>query len=873
MKQLIIACVLLLCLGSLIAIQVSGNQSGTWDPVNNPYQVVGAITVPAGQNLEILPGVEVQITGNFQITVAGTMQAIGTEADSIRFLNPLQPTLWPGLRFENETQASSLSHIYVEYATYGVRCLHSPLSITYSRMNHCEKGMELNAIGDAEPHGVTVEHCLIENCIQNGILIAQNSAAVITNNEIRYNGTGTQFRAAIQLSNQSAGGSNNPLIDGNHIHHNYKQGISAWDVATSNAINPTITNNIIEYNYTGIYYLQASGYCANNQINNNFIPGDMNSGAGVMVSGVTSIPYFEGNTISGNYAGFYITNNAMPVLGDLSIYHSWAQGENYIRDNIDATGNNNAIFCAAYANAGNIIKAENNYWDYETAPEINSVIMDHTDSASLPTIDFDPWLEEVQETVISGTIVSTLPLNNVQLDLVSISSGLVIGSTTISESNQINWVFTPAEPFYAVVFADDGWNQQYGASGGLDQPTIFDPAAGFQINLGDIVCSETPPDSWIRIDNPVMQEGLLTYPVRYGFFVYHWNQTEHLYQDGDFLKIYKMEQMLVGSEISSYIYPEENRTWEKVFNVSAGDTWTKRLALLNGGEPFFLNLEVTTYEVGGIEAENRLMVSYLLSDGREYCQRLYSPEENLFFQRSLPGTGGCFMHKNGSFEQIPVTVEPDGSLFPLVSGNYYLLQNRAVDFQPTHLVYDVPALTTDPRLVKLYWQPMLWDSVNPYTYYRVYRNEELVATLPAAMNFIQYEEPYPSVPGTYSYYIKSASESEESLPSNTVTFTAVSGEDPIQPPTPMAVWPNPFRPGSGELQIRLGSQATAQATLKVYNLRGQVVRELPISGDPEQTQSWDLLDSRGRACASGIYLLRLEKDGLELTGKKVVILK
>lgn len=873
MKQLALAMILIFSLGCLTAIEVSGNQSGVWDPTNNPYQVVGAITVPAGQSLQILAGVEVQIMGSFQITVAGTMQAVGTEADSIRFVNTIQPGLWPGLRFENETQASFVEHISVEYATIGIRCMNSPMTISQSRFDHCEKGMELYAIGETQPNTVTVENCLIENCIQNGILIAQNSAAAILNNEIRYNGTGAQFRAAIQLSNQSAGGSNDPLIDGNHIHHNFKQGISAWDVATSNAINPTITNNIIEYNYTGIYYLQASGYCADNQINNNFIPGDMNSGAGVMVSGITSTPYFERNTISGNYAGLYITNNAMPVLGDLSIYHSWAQGENFIRDNIDATGNNNAIFCGAYPNANNIIKAENNYWDFNTLDQINSVIMDHTDSASLPTIDFDPWLEEVQETVITGSVIGDITESSVRLELVSVATGLVIGTHDLELTNEINWVFTPTEPFYAVVTINDASSVQYGASGGIDEPTIFDPAAGYQINLGEIICSETPPDSWIRIDAPVMQEGLLTYPVRTGFFVYHWNTTEYLYQDGDYLKLYKLEQKPgTSTEIYSYVYPEAHRTWEKIFNVLAGDTWTKRLAFLTDAEPIVMDLDVTAYEVSRNDGETSLMLSYLLADGSEYLQKVYAPNETLFYQRYNAGPGTCYSQMYGAYELLPVTVEPDGSLFPLAAGNSYLLHNRVLSYDPTELVYDVAALAGDPRLVKLYWQPIAYDG-GFYSNYKIYRNDVVIASLPIVSGFIQYTEAYPEVPGNYTYKVTAASDTDESEPTNEVVISIVSGDDPIQPPVGMAVWPNPFQPGSGNLSIRLGNNATETATLKVYNLRGQLVRELPLSGDLKAIQSWDLLDSQGRACASGIYLLRLEQDGRELAGKKVVVLK
>jgi hypothetical protein len=57
MKRLLF--VLLICTAALglMAVDVSGNQSGTWTAANNPYQVVGAITVPAGSNLTIEPGV------------------------------------------------------------------------------------------------------------------------------------------------------------------------------------------------------------------------------------------------------------------------------------------------------------------------------------------------------------------------------------------------------------------------------------------------------------------------------------------------------------------------------------------------------------------------------------------------------------------------------------------------------------------------------------------------------------------------------------------------------------------------------------------------------------------------------------------------
>ena len=66
--------------------------------------------------------------------------------------------------------------------------------------------MQIFAIGASNPANVTVSENIIEWSIHNGILIAQNSDLMLENNEIRFNGTGTQYYAAVQLSNQSSPG-------------------------------------------------------------------------------------------------------------------------------------------------------------------------------------------------------------------------------------------------------------------------------------------------------------------------------------------------------------------------------------------------------------------------------------------------------------------------------------------------------------------------------------------------------------------------------------------------------------------------------------------------------------------------------------------
>ena len=79
-------------------------------------------------------------------------------------------------------------------------------------------------------------------------------------------------------------------------------------------------------------------------------------------------------------------------------------------------------------------------------------------------------------------------------------------------------------------------------------------------------------------------------------------------------------------------------------------------------------------------------------------------------------------------------------------------------------------------------------------------------------------------------------------------------------------YPNPFNAGTILPFIAPGS---APAALHIYNLHGQKVRTLATgqvaAGYGEV--AWDGRDHSGRVVASGVYLYRLETEGLELTRK------
>ncbi|MDP2208538.1 MAG: hypothetical protein Q8K98_07165, partial [Bacteroidota bacterium] len=106
----------------LFAIDVSGNQSGTWTLSNNPYRVVGNVTVPAGLTLTIEPGVIVKFDSALSITINGVLIANGTETDSILFTtsNTIQAVgQWKQLRFTNNALISNITYCIFEYGGNG----------------------------------------------------------------------------------------------------------------------------------------------------------------------------------------------------------------------------------------------------------------------------------------------------------------------------------------------------------------------------------------------------------------------------------------------------------------------------------------------------------------------------------------------------------------------------------------------------------------------------------------------------------------------------------------------------------------------------------------------------------------------------------
>jgi flagellar hook assembly protein FlgD len=82
--------------------------------------------------------------------------------------------------------------------------------------------------------------------------------------------------------------------------------------------------------------------------------------------------------------------------------------------------------------------------------------------------------------------------------------------------------------------------------------------------------------------------------------------------------------------------------------------------------------------------------------------------------------------------------------------------------------------------------------------------------------------------------------------------------------------PNPFNP-STSIQFTLPSEGVVR--LRIYNLQGQLVRELLHEQRPAgaHTVTWDGKNDRGSISASGIYFLRLESSKLSKVSRLTLL--
>ena len=175
---------------------------------------------------------------------------------------------------------------------------------------------------------------------------------------------------------------------------------------------------------------------------------------------------------------------------------------------------------------------------------------------------------------------------------------------------------------------------------------------------------------------------------------------------------------------------------------------------------------------------------------------------------------------------------------------------------------------------------LTWIAPEPGTYpvqaYNVYRrfNDHpfIMIGTSAATSFSEELE----TAGMYYYYVRAVYSEGEGAPTEIVEvqFPFVSAGDnsiPVLINELRANYPNPFNPTTS---ISFSLAKAGQATLKIYNTKGQLVRIL-LSGaksSGSHTVVWNGLNNEGKAVSSGLYFYRLDAPGFTKT-RKMMLLK
>ena len=327
----LLSATLLLTATPLLADTVvpGGNVSGAWTAAGSPYLVQGSITVPAGATLTLEPGVVVFTSLDQEITVQGTLEAVGTEAAPIVFTGPTGAG-WGGLRITGADAAAVLEHCTVEHGDRqgafdeggGVACYDG--AVTLRACSIIDNTSYLDGAGVYAINAqVVIEDCEIArnlidgaNSAAGGGVYAENCQVEIRGSRIHHNRveTFTFFGAtnshgggvALELS---GGVVEDCLIDGNYVTHSGTAtaslggGLYAYAHFQKTLLlrGNTVAGNQVNYNNAhggGIYLV---GYSV--ELSDNLITG--NIGHGLWCDGGIETAVIHHNDVWGNSAGAY----------------------------------------------------------------------------------------------------------------------------------------------------------------------------------------------------------------------------------------------------------------------------------------------------------------------------------------------------------------------------------------------------------------------------------------------------------------------------------------------------------------------------------------------------------------------------------------
>ena len=275
--------------------EVSGTlTTQTWSTNGSPYQVTGDITVPTGVTLTIDPGVIVEFNADVQFSLQGTLDANGTETDSVFFVEGT--STWRGFSITNG------SHTFDYVAIRGVSSTTNNTSTVYMEGNNAS---------------ATLQNCVIEGNTayrSGGLYVGNTCSATLSECIVRNNtvSNAATWGSAVLVSNSSSGTTpvvflENSVFDGNTgaLSGGFLGSLAgSVEITNCTAINNSATNNSV---------ISATGSSTVITATNCIFWGNSGSGTvGLSNDATADITYSD---IQGGYTGTGNINSD-PLLND-----------------------------------------------------------------------------------------------------------------------------------------------------------------------------------------------------------------------------------------------------------------------------------------------------------------------------------------------------------------------------------------------------------------------------------------------------------------------------------------------------------------------------------------------------------------------------
>jgi len=126
--------------------EIEGEVSGEWTAEDSPYIVIDSTWIPEDEELIIGPGVDVLFGEGLGLDVFGTLNAEGTEDDSVRFLSREENEGWSGIRLYTARTEHSFTYCLLLNVDGRLIRLGSSMSLLINHCNIACEGIILSSV-------------------------------------------------------------------------------------------------------------------------------------------------------------------------------------------------------------------------------------------------------------------------------------------------------------------------------------------------------------------------------------------------------------------------------------------------------------------------------------------------------------------------------------------------------------------------------------------------------------------------------------------------------------------------------------------------------------------------------------------------------